>query len=101
LLLIRIKLPDPLTNAIATSSILLYSRGTLTMPLSVKSGNRDRSWQDIVDEVRARIPHYTPEWRPAWNDLNESDPGMMLTQVFAHLAEMFCIACNAFPIWPT
>lgn len=44
----------------------------------------DRTWQNIVDEIRARIPHYTPEW----TDLNDNDPGITLAQVFAHLAEM-------------
>ena len=44
----------------------------------------DRNWQQIVDEVRSRIPHYTPEW----TDLNDSDPGITLAQVFAHLGEM-------------
>jgi predicted phage baseplate assembly protein len=48
----------------------------------------DRTWQNIVDEIRARIPHYAPEWRPVWNDLNDNDPGITLTQVFAHLAEL-------------
>lgn len=44
----------------------------------------DRNWQNIVDEIRSRIPHYTPEW----TDLNDSDVGITLSQVFAHLAEM-------------
>ena len=44
----------------------------------------DRNWQQLVDEIRSRIPHYTPEW----TDLNDSDPGMTLAQVFAHLGEM-------------
>lgn len=48
----------------------------------------DRKYDDLVREIRARIPRYTPEWRPAWNDLNDNDPGIMLTQVFAWLSEM-------------
>lgn len=53
----------------------------------------DRTWQDIVDEVRSRIPHYTPEW----TDLNDSDPGITLTQVFAHLAEMLLFRMQRVP----
>jgi len=48
----------------------------------------DRRFEDILKEIRARIPRYTPEWRPAWNDLNDNDPGMMLSQVFAWLSDM-------------
>ncbi len=44
----------------------------------------DRNWQNIVDEIRSRIPHYTAEW----TDLNENDIGITFAQVFAHLAEM-------------
>lgn len=52
-----------------------------------------RRWQDIVDEIRARIPHYTPEW----TDLNDNDPGITLTQVFAHLAEMLLFRMQRVP----
>lgn len=44
----------------------------------------DRTFQEIVDGVRSRIPRYTPEW----TDLNESDPGMTMVQLFAWLTEM-------------
>ena len=40
-----------------------------------------RSYDDIVAEIRARVSRYTPEWKPAWNDLNDSDPGMILAQM--------------------
>lgn len=53
----------------------------------------DRDWQAIIDEIRARIPHYTPEW----TDLNDSDPGITLTQVFAHLAEMLLYRMGRVP----
>lgn len=52
-----------------------------------------RRWQDIVDEIRARIPHYTPEW----TDLNDNDPGITLTQVFAHLTEMLLFRMQRVP----
>ncbi|MGR9099218.1 MAG: putative baseplate assembly protein [Gammaproteobacteria bacterium] len=44
----------------------------------------DRTYDDIVDEARSRIPRYTPEW----TDLNESDPGMTLIELFSWLTEM-------------
>lgn len=44
----------------------------------------DRSYASIVNEVRARIPRYTPEW----TDLNESDPGMILAELFSWMTEM-------------
>ena len=44
----------------------------------------DRTFQEIVDEARARIPRYTPEW----TDQNDSDLGMTLVQLFAWLTEM-------------
>ncbi len=57
----------------------------------------DRKYDDIVREIRARIPRYTPEWRPAWNDLNDNDPGMMLSQVFAWLSEMMLYRMGRVP----
>ncbi|MCP4925659.1 MAG: putative baseplate assembly protein [Gammaproteobacteria bacterium] len=44
----------------------------------------DRSYGSIVNEVRSRIPRYTPEW----TDLNETDPGMIIMELFAWLTEM-------------
>lgn len=44
----------------------------------------DRSYASLVDEIRARIPRYTPEW----TNLNESDPGIVLAQLFAWLTEL-------------
>jgi len=44
----------------------------------------DRTYTDIVEEARARIQRYTPEW----TDVNESDPGMTLVELFAWLTEM-------------
>ena len=49
----------------------------------------DRTYDDIVSEIRARIPSYTPEWVPnRWDDFNESDPGIMFAQLAAWLTEM-------------
>ncbi len=46
----------------------------------------NRTFDDIVDEARTRIPRYTPEW--TWTDLNDNDPGIALLQVFAWMTEM-------------
>ena len=61
----------------------------------------DRRYDDIVAEVRARIPRYTPEWTPdadpLWNDLNDSDPGITLAQLFAWLSEMLLYRMGLVP----
>ena len=44
----------------------------------------DRRFANLMDEARARIPRYTPEW----TDHGESDPGIVLVELFAWLAEM-------------
>src|SRR5918992_1459998 len=60
----------------------------------------DRTYDDIVREVRTRIARYAPEWRPgasAWTDVNDSDPGITLAQVFAWQAEMLLYRLNRVP----
>src|SRR5262245_50117752 len=60
----------------------------------------DRTYDDLVREVRTRIARYAPEWRPeasAWTDVNDSDPGITLAQVFAWLAEMLLYRMNRVP----
>jgi len=57
----------------------------------------DRRYDDIVAEIRTRIPRYTPEWRPQWNDLNDNDPGMILAQTFAWLSEMLLFRMDRVP----
>jgi predicted phage baseplate assembly protein len=57
----------------------------------------DRTYDDLVAEIRARVSRYTPEWKPAWNDLNDSDPGITLAQVFAWLGEMLLYRMNQVP----
>lgn len=44
----------------------------------------DRRYADIVREARTRIPRYTSEW----TDVNESDPGFTVVELFAWLTEM-------------
>lgn len=43
----------------------------------------DRTFEDLVAEIRARIPRYAPEWQ--WNDLNDADPGVTFAQLYAWL----------------
>ncbi len=52
-----------------------------------------RRFQDLVDEARARIPRYTPEW----TNLNDSDPGMTLVQLHAWLTETILYELNRVP----
>lgn len=44
----------------------------------------DRNWAELVDEGRALIPVYGPEW----TDHNASDPGITLMELLAWIAEM-------------
>lgn len=53
----------------------------------------DRRYKDLVEELRTRIPRYTPEW----TDLNDNDPGIALTQMFAWLADMLLYRLGQVP----
>jgi len=60
----------------------------------------DRTYDDLIREVRTRVARYAPEWRPgaaAWTDVNESDPGITIAQVFAWLSEMLLYRMNRVP----
>src|SRR5580700_10639683 len=50
----------------------------------------DRRWADLVDEGRAVIPFYAPEW----TDQNVSDPGITLMELLALASEMDIFALN-------
>ena len=54
----------------------------------------DRSFQDIVDEAKKLIPHYTPEW----SDHNVSDPGVTLIELFAWMTETILYRLNRVPV---
>jgi hypothetical protein len=43
----------------------------------------DRTFQQLVDEAKGRIPHYTPKW----TDHNVSDPGVTLIELFAGMVD--------------
>jgi predicted phage baseplate assembly protein len=53
----------------------------------------DRTWQDLVDEMRALIPRYAPQW----TDHNPSDLGISLIELFAWLAEGVIYRLNQTP----
>jgi predicted phage baseplate assembly protein len=53
----------------------------------------DRSWQDLVDEMRALIPKYAPQW----TDHNPSDIGITLIELFAWLGEGIIYRLNQTP----
>jgi predicted phage baseplate assembly protein len=53
----------------------------------------DRTWQDLVNEMTALIPSYAPQW----TDLNPSDLGMSLIELFAWLAEGIIYRLNQTP----
>jgi hypothetical protein len=53
----------------------------------------DRRWADLVDDGRAQIPRYAPQW----TDQNIHDPGITLLELFAWLAEMTDYRLNRVP----
>jgi hypothetical protein len=53
----------------------------------------DRSWDQLRGELVERIPVYTPEW----TDLQASDPGITLLELFAFLGENLLYRFNQIP----
>ena len=53
----------------------------------------DRTWQDLVNEVRGLIPKYAPQW----TDHNPSDLGMTVVELFAWLVEGMIYRLNRVP----
>jgi predicted phage baseplate assembly protein len=53
----------------------------------------DRSYEDLKQELLKRIPVYAPEW----TDHNESDPGIVLLELFAYLGESLLFRFNQIP----
>ncbi len=51
------------------------------------------SYKELVREAMNRIPVHTPEWISQ----NDSDPGITLIQLFAHLTEVLNYRCNLIP----
>ena len=52
----------------------------------------DRKFEDLVDELLARIPAHTPEWVP-----QPGDPGRTLLELFAWLGETILYRANLVP----
>lgn len=59
----------------------------LTPPLD------SRTFKDLMDEAKARLPRYTPEWV----NFNDSDPGMALVQLHAWMTETILYELNRVP----
>jgi predicted phage baseplate assembly protein len=53
----------------------------------------DRTFDDLVQEARARIPLYAPEW----TDHNLSDPGITLIELFAYMTDIVLYRLNRVP----
>jgi hypothetical protein len=62
----------------------------VTLPFPVLD---DRDYEQLLAELRARIPVYTPEW----TDLGPSDPGVTLLELVAHLGETLLFRFNQIP----
>ncbi len=62
----------------------------MTLPLPKLD---DRTFQDLVDEAKKRIPHYCKEW----TDHNVSDPGVTLIELFAWMTETLLYRLNQVP----
>lgn len=62
------------------------------MPLEIPNLD-DRKFQDLVDEMKRRIPLYCPEW----TDHNVSDPGVTLIELFAWAIEQLIYRANQIP----
>jgi predicted phage baseplate assembly protein len=53
----------------------------------------DLRFRPLFEQLRRQIPLYAPEW----TDHNESDPGITLLQLFAHLGEQIGYRLNRLP----
>ncbi len=62
------------------------------MPLTVPQLD-DRSFEQLLAEVKQRIPVHTPEW----TNFNESDPGITLVELFAFMTENLLYRSNRIP----
>jgi Baseplate J-like protein len=62
------------------------------MPLALPNLD-DRRWAELIEEGRALIPFYAPEW----TDHNVHDPGMTVIDLLAWLVEMDLYQLNQIP----
>jgi len=62
--------------------------------MALEAPNLDsRTFTDLVNEARDRIPRFTPDW----TNLNDSDPGMTLVKLQAWLTETLLYEVNRVP----
>lgn len=59
------------------------------MPINLPNLD-DRAYEDLVEEARALIPTYAPQW----TNHNPSDPGVTLVELFAYLTEVLLYRLN-------
>jgi hypothetical protein len=62
------------------------------MPLPLPTLD-DRTYEQLLDEVRERLPAAAPEW----TDYNASDPGITLLELFAYLSEVLLYRFDRIP----
>ncbi|HET6980066.1 MAG TPA: putative baseplate assembly protein [Pyrinomonadaceae bacterium] len=62
------------------------------MPLQIPTLD-DRRYQELLDEMLARIPVHNPQW----TNFNKSDPGVTLVEIFAFLTESLLYRSNQIP----
>jgi predicted phage baseplate assembly protein len=62
----------------------------MTIPIPVLD---DRSFDQLVTEAKARVPVHTPQW----TNLNASDPGVTIVELFAFLTENLLYRSNRIP----
>lgn len=53
----------------------------------------DRRYQDLVEEMRVRVPRYAPEW----TDLNDNEPGMAILQTYCWLVDQMIYRIGRVP----
>lgn len=63
------------------------------LPELPKPNLDDRTFSDLVEECKLRIPRYCPEW----TNYNPSDPGITLIELFAWLTDQMLYRFNQVP----
>lgn len=63
------------------------------LPNLPKSNLDDRTFEDLVQECLLRIPRYCPEW----TNLNPSDPGITMVELFSWLTDQMLMRFNRVP----
>ncbi len=63
------------------------------MPLKTPNLD-DRTYEEIIEEVKALIPQYIPEW----TNYNPSDPGITLLELLSWISESLIYRTNIVPV---